>query len=73
MAKLFRGRKANVVVTSPPYATRGECDPSSGFRPVAPENHVDWFRDATAAVASVLDPTGTEIAPNPCTNRAIRR
>jgi hypothetical protein len=35
VAKLFEGRKANVVVTSPPYATQREYDPASGFRPVA--------------------------------------
>ncbi|MBI1955902.1 MAG: ParB N-terminal domain-containing protein [Acidobacteria bacterium] len=35
--RLFEGIKANVVVTSPPYASQREYDPASGFRPVAPE------------------------------------
>jgi hypothetical protein len=32
VAQLFDGRKANLVVTSPPYATQREYDPASGFQ-----------------------------------------
>lgn len=59
MARLFEGRKANVVVTSPPYATRREYDPASGFRPVAPEDYVAWYREVAAVIASVLAPDGS--------------
>jgi len=53
---LFGGVKANVVVTSPPYASQREYDPSSGFRPVAPEDYVAWYRDVAANIESVLTP-----------------
>jgi site-specific DNA-methyltransferase (cytosine-N4-specific) len=59
VAKLFEGRRANVVVTSPPYATRREYDPASGFRPVAPEEYVEWYHDVAASIASVLAHDGS--------------
>ena len=59
VARLFEGRKANVVVTSPPYATQREYDPASGFRPVAPDDYVDWFGEVAAAIASVLASDGS--------------
>ncbi|MCC6389111.1 MAG: ParB N-terminal domain-containing protein [Bryobacterales bacterium] len=59
VGKLFDGRRANVVVTSPPYATRREYDPASGFRPVAPEDYVKWYRDVAAALATVLTADGS--------------
>jgi len=30
---------ANLAITSPPYATQREYDPSSGFKPVPPEEY----------------------------------
>jgi DNA modification methylase len=59
LARLFAGHKANVVVTSPPYATRREYDPTSGFRPVAPEDYVEWYRDVAAGILSVLAADGS--------------
>jgi hypothetical protein len=52
--KLMAGARANVAVTSPPYATQREYDPSSGFKPVPPEEYVEWFRAVAAGVESVL-------------------
>src|SRR5262249_35035078 len=43
--KLLDGKRANVVITSPPYATQREYDPASGFKPVRPEEYSDWYRD----------------------------
>jgi DNA modification methylase len=59
VGKLMAGSSANVVVTSPPYATQREYDPASGFRPVAPDDYVDWFRDVAANLASILAPDGS--------------
>ena len=50
---------ANVVVTSPPYATQREYDPSSGFKPVPPDEYVAWFRDIAAGIEAVLAPDGS--------------
>jgi DNA modification methylase len=59
IARLFGDRKANVVITSPPYATQRQYDPSSGFAPVAPAKYVAWFQDVAAAIESVLAPDGS--------------
>lgn len=59
VAKLLGGGQANVVITSPPYATQREYDPSSGFRPVAPDDYVEWYRDVAASIASVLAGDGS--------------
>lgn len=51
--------RANVVITSPPYAAQRDYDTSSGFRPVPPEGYVAWYADVAAGVESVLAPDGS--------------
>jgi hypothetical protein len=48
-----------VVVTSPPYATQREYDASSGFKPVRPDEYVEWFGAVAAGVESILAPDGS--------------
>ena len=55
----YEDRRANVVITSPPYATQREYDPASGFQPVAPDHYVDWFAAVAANVKSILAPDGS--------------
>lgn len=57
--RLFAGAKANVVITSPPYASQRKYDESSGFRPIHPDSYVEWFRAVAALVAIVLAPDGS--------------
>jgi DNA modification methylase len=57
--KLMAGASANVAITSPPYATQREYDPSSGFKPVPPEEYVEWFRAVASRIESVLAPAGS--------------
>ena len=59
VARLFGNRKANVVVTSPPYATQREYDPASGFKPIRPEEYLEWYRDVAANLESILAPDGS--------------
>jgi DNA modification methylase len=59
VAQLFQGARANVVITSPPYATQREYDPASGFKPVPPEEYSDWFRDVAANIAGILAADGS--------------
>jgi len=59
VARLFEGCKAHVVVTSPPYAGQREYDPSSGFKPIRPEEYIDWYRDVAANLAIVLAEDGS--------------
>ena len=52
--RLLEGARANVVITSPPYATQREYDPVSGFQPVPPEEYVTWFRDVADNIQAIL-------------------
>ena len=57
--RLFESTKANVVVTSPPYASQREYDPASGFRPVAPADYIEWYREIASSIESILAPDGS--------------
>ena len=57
--RLFGSASAAVTVTSPPYATQREYDPSSGFRPVPPDEYVGWYRTVAAGIESVLSHDGS--------------
>ena len=59
VARLFDGRQANVVVTSPPYATQREYDPSSGFKPIPPAEYTAWYQAVAAGIESILAPDGS--------------
>ena len=58
-ATLLDGVAVNLAFTSPPYAQRRVYDPSSGFRPVPPDEYVEWFAPVQANVRSVLAPDGS--------------
>src|ERR1017187_979905 len=57
--RLFAGTRANLVITSPPYAAQREYDAGSGFTPVAPEKYSDWYSAVAANIATVLAPDGS--------------
>ena len=59
VARLLDGARANVIITSPPYATQREYDPSSGFTPIPPEEYTAWFRAVAVNIAAVLAPDGS--------------
>lgn len=59
LTRLFEARTANVVITSPPYATQRQYDPTSGFEPVAPEEYAAWFKNVAAGIESVLASDGS--------------
>ena len=59
VAQLMAGASANVAITSPPYATQREYDPTSGFKPIPPDEYVEWFRAVAAGIESVLAPDGS--------------
>ncbi len=61
VSALFGGRKAAVAITSPPYATQREYDPSSGFKPVPPDEYVAWYRAVAAGIESVLAHDGSYV------------
>jgi len=57
--RLMGGAAANLVFTSPPYATQREYDPSSGFTPIPPDEYAAWFRNVAANIGAVLAPNGS--------------
>lgn len=57
--KLLEGAKINLAFTSPPYASQRTYDESSGFKPIPPNEYVDWFRDVQANVRAVLVDDGS--------------
>ena len=59
VARLLDGARANVAITSPPYAAQREYDPASGFTPIPPDEYVAWYRDVAAVIESVLAPDGS--------------
>ena len=56
---VLNGAAVNVAITSPPYASQREYDPSSGFKPIAPDKYVDWFRAVANNVEAVLAADGS--------------
>ena len=43
VARLMDGAAINVAFTSPPYASQRKYDEDSGFRPIPPDDYVEWF------------------------------
>lgn len=59
VAKLLDGRQVNVAFTSPPYASQRKYDPESGFRPIPPDDYVEWFKPVQANVRAHLAADGS--------------
>jgi DNA modification methylase len=59
MKKLMGGKRINVAVTSPPYAAQREYDKSSGFKPIFPEQYVEWFAMVQEHIADYLTDDGS--------------
>jgi site-specific DNA-methyltransferase (adenine-specific)/site-specific DNA-methyltransferase (cytosine-N4-specific) len=58
-AVLMGAERVNVAVTSPPYASQRAYDEASGFKPIPPDEYVDWFADVSARVADHLAADGS--------------
>jgi DNA modification methylase len=57
--KLLDGKKINLAFTSPPYAQQRTYDESSGFKPIHPDEYVEWFADVAANVYANLEHDGS--------------
>lgn len=57
--KVMAGEKAALAVTSPPYASQRKYDESSGFKPIPPDEYVEWFADVQANVRAILADDGS--------------
>jgi len=59
VAALLDGRKINVAFTSPPYASQRKYDEGSGFKPIPPDEYVEWFDAVQANVREHLADDGS--------------
>lgn len=59
MARLCGADKINVAFTSPPYASQRKYDESSGFRPIPPDEYIDWWEPVQANVRKYLADDGS--------------
>ena len=65
--KLLNGQKINLVVTSPPYASQRTYDEGSGFKPIHPNEFVNWYQDVALNIMTNLANDGSyfcNIKPN---------
>lgn len=57
--RLLAGSKINLAFTSPPYAEQRAYDESSGFKPIPPDEYVEWFQMIQANVKQNLADDGS--------------
>jgi len=59
VSALLAGSAINVAFTSPPYAAQRNYDSSSGFKPVATDDYVEWFAPISERVKEHLASDGS--------------
>jgi DNA modification methylase len=59
VAALLDGAEINLGFTSPPYADRRKYDEDSGFKPIPPDDYVEWFRPIADTVKTHLAENGS--------------
>jgi len=59
IAALMGEQRANVAITSPPYASQRDYDESAGFKPIPPSEYVAWFEAVQRSVGAVLAADGS--------------
>jgi DNA modification methylase len=57
--RLMGGKEINIAFTSPPYASQRKYDESSGFKPIPPDDFVEWFEPIAANVKKHLAKDGS--------------
>lgn len=59
VSRLMGGEKINIGFTSPPYASQRKYDESSGFKPIHPDEFVEWFAPIAKNVQDRLADDGS--------------
>jgi len=57
--ELMQGEEINVAITSPPYASQRKYDEESDFKPIPPDEFVEWFDEVQKQVAAHLAVDGS--------------
>lgn len=56
---LLEGEPVRLAFTSPPYAAQRDYDETSGFKPIKPDDYVEWFRPVAELVQRNLAADGS--------------
>jgi len=59
VATLLGGPKVNLAFTSPPYASQRKYDETTAFKPIPPDDYVEWFESVQANVKRFLADDGS--------------
>lgn len=59
VSALMDGEEIGIGFTSPPYASQRVYDESSGFKPIPPDEYVEWFEPVQAGVREHLADDGS--------------
>jgi DNA modification methylase len=59
VSALLDGTAVNLAFTSPPYASQRDYDEASGFKPIKPDDYVEWFRPVADNVREHLADDGS--------------
>ena len=57
--RVMGGDVINIAFTSPPYAEQRDYDKSSGFKPIPPDEYVNWWNGVQSNVANHIAPDGS--------------
>lgn len=57
--RLFRGELFSMAVTSPPYAAQRKYDESTSFKPIPPDQYVEWFCAVQENIATNMKEDGS--------------
>lgn len=56
---LLDGQQINVAISSPPYASQRKYDETSPFKPIHPDEYLEWFEPVQANIAQHLADDGS--------------
>ena len=59
VSRLVDGQSVNLCFTSPPYASQRKYDEASGFKPIPPDEYVEWWEAVQSNVAAHLAADGS--------------
>ena len=57
--RLLGDKKINVAITSPPYASQRKYDETTKFKPIRPDDYIEWFSDVQRNIERYLCEDGS--------------
>ena len=59
VSDLLGGRRIDLAISSPPYASQRKYDEESEFRPISPDDYSGWFEAVQAQISARLNADGS--------------